>query len=450
MRSRFEAKRHAAGPGGTALGLLLATAWGLVGCGKPAAEPKDAAGAPVSAGPKTVMITVAPMTRRAIERTVEAVGTLKGWEDVTVGTKKRGRVVRVFHDMGDKIAPGGPLIELDSVDADLAVIQSQRQHEADLARLGLDALPGKDFDVNKVPAVVQARVALDRSKISMDRQRNLSQRKAGTFQDFQNAENDELASEAALENAQLSARASLAMAQSSKAALDVAKQARADMLIRAPIPSAPPSGKDKAVVYQMSKRSASEGQMLGESDPVATLVVQDPLRLWVNVPERFSAEVATGQATKIRVAAFPDRTFEGKVARINPAVDATSRTFQAEVAVPNPEGLLRPGGFAKASILTKVDPNARIVPLESIVRFAGVTKLFVVRGKEAHAISVETGPEGDGWVEVFGEVPDASQVITSGFAQLAEGTPVVVRETPKPATTEPKTGDVASPTTAGL
>ena len=430
-------------------GFVLAAAWSAGGCGEKD-EAAKAAKAAADAKPKVVTITVAPVERRSVERTVEAVGTLKGWEDVTVGTKKRGRVVRVLHDMGDKIAPGAPLVELDAVDANLAVMQSERQHEADLAKLGLTELPAnsKEFDVSKVPAVTQARVSLDRARINLERQKSLTQRKAGTYQDLQNAENDEQGAVAALENAQLVARSTLAMAQWTKASLDAARQNRADMVIRAPIPSAPPGGKGKPIVYQMSKRSASEGQMLGESDPVATLVVQDPLRLWVNVPERFSTDVALGQAAKIRVAAFADRTFEGKVARINPSVDSTSRTFQAEIAVPNPEGKLRPGGFAKASILTHVDTQAVIVPLESVVKFAGVTKLFIVKDKAAHAIPVETGPEGDGWVEVFGKVPDDAQVITSGFAQIAEGTSVVVREKPKAETPEAK--PKPAPTTAGL
>jgi len=394
------------------------------GCGTGGAEKA----AKADTGPKAVPVTVAPIERRAVERTVEAVGTLRGWEDVTVGTKKRGRVVKVLHDIGDRIAPGEPLVELDAVDADLAVVQAEKQLAADLAKLGLTGLPSREFDVAKVPAVVQARVSLDRARVNLERQRTLSQRHAGTQQDLQNAENDEQAAQAGLENAGVVARATLAVAQAGKAALDVARQARADMVIRAPVPSKPPGGRAKPVAYLMWKRSASEGQMLGESDPVASLVMEDPLRLWANIPERFAADVAVGQAARIHVSAYPDRAFAGKVARINPAVETTSRTFFAEVAIPNPEGLLRPGGFAKASILTRTDSLATIVPAESVIRFAGVTKLFVVEGRAAHAIAVETGQEGSGWVEVFGKVPAADPIITSGQAQLAEGTPVVVRE----------------------
>ncbi len=55
-------------------------------------------------------------------------------------------------------------------------------------------------------------------------------------------------------------------------------------------------------------------------------------------------------------------SIEGKVARINPSVDSSSRTFQVETLVPNERGLLRPGGFAKASIITDAEAKAAVVP----------------------------------------------------------------------------------------
>ena len=125
---------------------------------------------------------------------------------------------------------------------------------------------------------------------------------------------------------------------------------------------------------------------------------------------------------------------EGKIARINPAVETASRTFQVETLVPNERGLLRPGGFAKASIIIDAESKAAVVPTESIIRFAGVTKLFIVEQGKAHSISdIQTGAEGRGWVEVTSkQLPEIAQIVTTGQTQLAEGTPVVIRE-PEPA-----------------
>ncbi|MEO6809353.1 MAG: efflux RND transporter periplasmic adaptor subunit, partial [Isosphaeraceae bacterium] len=123
----------------------------------------------------------------------------------------------------------------------------------------------------------------------------------------------------------------------------------------------------------------------------------------------------------------PRQTFPAKISRINPMVDSSSRTFQVEAAVPNDDGLLRPGGFAKAQIITRRDAEALVVPREAVYRFAGVIKLFVVEGEKARGIPITTDLEGRGWVEVRGDLPARAQVITTGQTQLADGTSVVIR-----------------------
>lgn len=399
-----------------------------------------------SAGASTVArpvpVTVAPVERRTVERTVDVVGTLKGWEEVTIGSKKMGRVVKVLHDMGDRVKPGEPLVLLDRVDADLAGRQAERKLQAELAKLGLTELPPADFDVSKVPSVVQAQVDLDRAKQNLSRERSLNKRGAGTFQDFQNAENDELSSEAALEYAIVTARSTLANAQAAKVALEAARQASADMEIRAPVPSQPPRGQESSLAYAVSKRSVSEGQMLREGDAVAELVVENPLRLWANVPERSSGEVKLNQPVRVMVSAHPGKVFPGRVTRINPAVDSASRTFQVDISVPNERAALHPGGFAKAQILTRNDAEAVTVPPESIVKFAGVSKLFLVDAGKAHEVRVETQLEGPDWVEVQGAIPAGARVATSGQSQLADGTPVVIREPQVEAKTPQAPGQV--------
>ena len=167
--------------------------------------------------------------------------------------------------------------------------------------------------------------------------------------------------------------------------------------------------------------------MVKEGDALFELIIEKPLRLWANVPERFTPEVAVGQEVKLTVSSRPDEVFVGKVARINPSVDSMSRTFQVEAVVPNTKGFLRPGGFVKASIVTKTDSEAAVVPLESVVKFAGVTKIFVVEGDKARAIPVEAGLEGKDWIEVTGSLPTQAQVVTSGQGMLADGTPVTIR-----------------------
>ena len=88
-------------------------------------------------------VTVAPLEHRTVERTVDVVGTLRGWEQVTVGSKRTGRVAKVLHDMGDRVRPGEPLVELETVDAKLAYDQAQSRYLGELVKLGLTRRTGR-------------------------------------------------------------------------------------------------------------------------------------------------------------------------------------------------------------------------------------------------------------------------------------------------------------------
>jgi multidrug efflux pump subunit AcrA (membrane-fusion protein) len=273
---------------------------------------------------------------------------------------------------------------------------------------------------------------LKKARQNLGRERSLNQRNAGTRQDLDNAENDVRGYEAALASAILTARSTLVGAQAMKVMLAVSRYRRSEMEIHAPVPSVLPQGVTSGVTYAIAKRKASEGQMLKEGDPVAELVIENPLRLRLKVPERYSEDVKVGQPAGLTVAAHPGTVFEGSVARINPMIDDATRTFEVEVHVPNNRGLLRPGGSARAAIVVSEKARAATVPIGSDYSFAGVTKIFVVDGARAHAIPVEKGLQGAGWVEVIGDLPSQAQVVTTGQLHLAEGTPVVVRGEPQP------------------
>ncbi|WP_337177596.1 efflux RND transporter periplasmic adaptor subunit [Paludisphaera sp.] len=427
----------------TAAGLAVAVA-GCASGEAPAGE--EEAGGP----PPPVPVTVAAIERRPVERTIEAVGSLRGWEQVTVGSKRSGRVLKVHHDIGDRVRPDEPLVDIDPVDARLAYNVAESKYLAELVKLGVTAQTAEDFIkrygisetlisgpqteeiIEKVPAVVQYRVAMERASQNLARQHKLSQRGAGTTQELEDQESEYRTSVAAYDNAKSTARNVIAMALANRVARDQAEQQLKDLTILAPRPQeAPPTGGEAVdLVYAISRRSVAEGQMIREGDPVFDLVIEDPLRLWANIPERYSAKIKPGQPVRISVASHPGRAFEGKVSRINPTVDAESRTFQVEALATNGEGLLRPGGFAKAVVVVETEAEATVVPVEAIVQYAGVTKVFVLDGDHVRAVDgLVLGKEGAGWVEVVSDkMPTSGSVVVTGQSKLADGSGVIVRE----------------------
>ncbi len=200
----------------------------------------------------------------------------------------------------------------------------------------------------------------------------------------------------------------------------------------------------KDIEYSIAERKVTEGEMVkdapGASMAAFELVLDKVLKLQGTVPERYIGDVKVGQKVQIRVDAYPARTFEGILTRVSPSIDRVNRTFQIEALVPNPNRELRPGGFAKAEILTYVDRQALTVPLAAVVSFVGSTKVFTVVNGHARAVPVVPGVEGldeqtgERWVALIG--PDPKQIradtplVTSGLNQLADGSPVAVRKSP--------------------
>ena len=126
------------------------------------------------------------------------------------------------------------------------------------------------------------------------------------------------------------------------------------------------------------------------------------------------------------VEAYPD-TFPGSVSRINPQIDPANRTFQVEILVANARHLLRPGGFARGRVQTRMQDDVVFVPQESVVTFAGVNKVFTVKGDKAAEVPIELGDRDGDEVEVLKGLRGTESVVVSGTSKLAAGMPVSVK-----------------------
>ena len=117
-----------------------------------------------------------------------------------------------------------------------------------------------------------------------------------------------------------------------------------------------PSGRPRHLPHLAARRHRPRaprhrGQYLAAGSPAVTIVRMHPLRLRVAVPERDAQSVRVNQVVQVTVEG-DTTSYTGRVARISPAIDEASRTLMVEAEVPNPGGLLRPGSFANASIVS--------------------------------------------------------------------------------------------------
>jgi RND family efflux transporter MFP subunit len=381
----------------------------------------------------TVPVTVAPLAYRSVQRSVEAIGTLYGYEEVSIAAKVDGRVRKIHHEVSDPVKPGDLLVEFDPTDYELLLGQAEKSLRVDLVRLGVEELPkGSKFDVEKLPVVMQARERVNNTKLRYERIRVLAHDGAVTAEEFSDKTADYRGAEAEYRNQILMARSLVATAEMKREGLAIARQQLKDMTIKVPEPLQRVPGLEDGVRYVVSQRSVSEGSFVKTGTDVYKLVIDRMLKLRVLVPERHCNDIQRGQSVQVFTAAHSE-PFTGLVVRINPTVDAVNRTFQVEIEVPNPQGKLKPGSFAKAAILTRQDSAVATVPLESLTAFAGITKIFVVEDGRAKEVRVELGTQNTEWVEVITNsvLPLGAQVITSGQTALADGTPVTVRRLTK-------------------
>jgi len=400
------------------------------------AEPK----AKLDSATEPVVVTVEPVTARPVRRTVSAVGSLWGWEEVPITPKVEGRVVRVHKFVGDVVQPGDVLLEIDPTDFQLAVREAERGLELELSRLNLTIPPTKEFNFTELPSIARAQ-ALEKQARSRANRLKSSPRTTVTEEEIQQAMTDVDVAVSNVRQAELEARATLASVRFREAALKSAQQRLADTKILVPPPnSSPDPGVPPAKEYVIAFRKVSAGETvriipLTDAPPLFRLVIEQPLKLQLTLAERQLAEVRVGQTVELDMEAYPKDRFTGTISRINRTIERSSRTFSVEVVVPNEDRRLSAGSFVKATIVTKVEDKAHTVPEESLVQFAGVTKVFVLEGGIVREVVVKTGialivTEGSRnrtWLEVEGDLPAGAQVVTSGQTRLANGVNAKIR-----------------------
>jgi RND family efflux transporter MFP subunit len=377
--------------------------------------------------PSAVVVTAAPVAFQPVQRTVEAVGTLAAYEEVPLAAKVEGRVRKVLHDVADRVPPGELLIEIDPTDYDLSVRQAERAVQVELAKLGLTELPAPSYDVSDIPSVKQADARRENAKLRLERSRMLIQRQANSSEELADRSADFRMAQAEYDNQLLQARTGLMAIQLKQESLAIAQQQRRDTEVRAPKPTQPVPGAESGATYAISQRAVAEGSYVRAGAEVCKVLIEQTLKLRVSVPEAHSAAIRVGQQANVFTAAHA-RPFTGTVGRINPAVDATTRTFEVEILVPNRQCELKPGSFAKTAIHTRLDRETATVPLEALVSFAGVTKVFLIENGHVREVPVTLGVQSTTWVEIVSpELPRDARVVTSGQSVLATGAAVTIR-----------------------
>jgi membrane fusion protein (multidrug efflux system) len=173
-------------------------------------------------------------------------------------------------------------------------------------------------------------------------------------------------------------------------------------------------------------RSVSAGQYLAPGDPIFKLEAIDPLKVDFRVPEIYLTQVRTGQALQITLDALPERAYAGQVYAINPLLDAAGRAIVIRATVPNADGKLRPGMFARVRLLTSEVKDALMIPEESLFPVGEDKYVYRVVDGRARRQKVDIGLRRDAKVEIVGGLAAGDVVVTAGQPKIRDGAPVKV------------------------
>jgi membrane fusion protein (multidrug efflux system) len=151
------------------------------------------------------------------------------------------------------------------------------------------------------------------------------------------------------------------------------------------------------------------------------------------LPERVLSRLKVGQEVEVTLDGMPGRQFQGRVDAVDSQVDANGRSLLVRARLPNADGVLRGGMFARARIVFAVRPNAVVVPEEALVPQGG--RQYVLKvvdgadGKVTQRIEARIGLRVPGRVEIVEGLRDGDVVVTAGQSRVSrDATPVRVVE----------------------
>ncbi len=160
--------------------------------------------------------------------------------------------------------------------------------------------------------------------------------------------------------------------------------------------------------------------------PIAMIVSMNMVKVKINIIERDLPRVKKGQKAEIRVDAYPDEVFLGRLTGLSPVVDPMSRTAPAEISIRNPDHRLKPGYFARVRLLVAEHKDVLVIPEDCILKSGTTNYVFVVNGGRVVRKDVKLGASQGDQVEVMEGLEEGETIVTVGQQMLKDGSEVKI------------------------
>ncbi len=353
-----------------AAALLALAACG--GAGEADAREQDAADAAISVGAENIAL---------VERTTLAVGplisgTLTAERSATIRAEVGGPVVAVLIEEGQRVGSGAVIARIDDT-ALRAQLLSARSSVASATSLAQNA----ERELQRATTLVQAGAISERD----------------------------------LESARTGNDASTAQLAGARAQLAAAEQQLSNTRVTAPFAGV------------VSARPVNAGDVVSPGTALATIIAPGEMRLDASVPAERLSEVRIGAPVTFTVSGYPSRPFTGRVTRINPAADPTTRQVRIQISIPNAGGALVSGLFAEGRVSSE-ERDAVVAPLAAVDQRGITPVVYRVTGGIVERAEVQLGLRDDqtGRVELTSGVAVGDTLLVGAAQGISAGTIVRV------------------------
>ncbi|MBA4502194.1 efflux RND transporter periplasmic adaptor subunit [Marinobacterium marinum] len=172
-------------------------------------------------------------------------------------------------------------------------------------------------------------------------------------------------------------------------------------------------------------RLVSPGDFVAIGQDLVELTDMSTLKVEFSVPERDLQRLSNGQAITLNIDALGGQQVQGNIYAISPSANPNSHNISVRARVPNTEGLLRPGLFARVSITTERNDQALIVPEQALILQGAQTLIMqVTESNQVELVPVTTGSRRYGEVQILSGLEPGAVVVTAGHMKLHPGMPV--------------------------
>ena len=320
---------------------------------------------------RTVTVEAAAAGRRDLAPVFTFSANLEAVWSTEVSTKADGRIDKLFVEEGDRVTAGMVLARLDMNELAAQVMQAEGQ-------------------------VLQAQATLEQNELNFQRMNALYQQNAVSAHTLDSARTQRDLAMGGLQ----AARGNFLLL---KARLDNAN-------ILSPL---------NGVVI---RRHVQAGTFSKAGIAIFTVADTSTLLAKAVVGEAQITELALGKSVNVKVDALKGQEFKGTITRLSPAASVPTRTFTAEVSIPNPDGQIKVGMFANAEVVGQQRQNVLAIPESALVMREDQKTVFVATEENRVVQRVlKLGDAAGGWVEVFSGLKEGEKIVIAGQHKLKDG-----------------------------